>query len=398
MDNFPALDFHDFHLKQLPERLAAGNGALAAIAARELGAISFRIKDTDNAYTYKPGADCIQILAGTEGDTVVELEHELWQGLVHDLESAPGLLYAGKIGQGGGDQMQFVRWEPALRAMFHGRPLYDPQAPLRDGHGQLLDPSRSYELEDDPKAQSEFLDTAGYLVIKNVFGAAEVEDFREQADQLRQRACEGDKESWWGKNSSGDTLLCRVINASVSPLFGGLYSDPRIRRIEQMLPNELSAMNPEEKDGVTVIYKNPGMTEGLSDLPWHRDCGLGGHSVMCPKIVCSIYLYDGTEEGGALRFLPGSHKASYGFMEAADANAPRGVRANVCAGDISLHYSDVMHCAPAPTSATGPHRVSVLLNFDRQFEHHDGQRHYNDVLLSNDNGQVDHLEKVIERR
>jgi hypothetical protein len=57
-----------------------------------------------------------------------------------------------------------------------------------------------------------------------------------------------------------------------------------------------------------------------------------------------------------------------------------------------------MHAAPSPSAQEGPHRISILLNYDRRnFQHHSGVRHYNDVLLGNDDGQVEHLQKVIDR-
>lgn len=396
MEQFPDLDFHHFHLLTLPALLADGHGQLAAVAARELAPLCFRLSGTDNAYTYQPGPETINIVAGTEADTVIDIDQQSWQGLVYDLESAPGLLYSGKLGHGEGDAMLFVLWEPALRAMFHGRPLYDVNARLSDERGNELSPAQSFNLTDSAQAMREFLAAAGYLLLKNVFSPAEILQYRAAAEQLKQQAVEGDKLSWWGKDADGKSVLCRVIHGSVMPAFAGLYQDPRLQKMASTLLDGLVAMDPNEVDGVTVIYKNPNMASGLSDLPWHRDCGLGGHALMCPKIICSIYLYDADESSGPLKFLPGSHKASYGFMDANDPNSPSGVTVQAKAGDITLHYSDVMHAAPAPLSGDGPHRVSILLNYDREFKHHEGSRHYNDVLLSSDDGQVTHLEKLID--
>ncbi|WP_101760399.1 hypothetical protein [Oceanicoccus sp. KOV_DT_Chl] len=89
MNDFPEIDFHEFHLRDLPGRLASGNGVLAAMAARELPSIGFILKDSDHAYSYMPGSESIAIVAGTEAETIIEIEASSWQGLVHDLESAP---------------------------------------------------------------------------------------------------------------------------------------------------------------------------------------------------------------------------------------------------------------------------------------------------------------------
>ena len=52
-----------------------------------------------------------------------------------------------------------------------------------------------------------------------------------------------------------------------------------------------------------------------------------------------------------------------------------------------------------PTSAEGPHRISVLLGFSPEGAgHHRGERHYNDVLLSREDGLVPHLVDHVGRR
>ena len=133
-----------------------------------------------------------------------------------------------------------------------------------------------------------------------------------------------------------------------------------------------------------ILIKNPEMTEGLSDLPWHRDCGMGGHASMCPVLIFSIYLAPSRPETGELRMLPGSHEASLGFFEATDPRAPRGVGLAADPGDVTLHYGDIMHAAPPPTGA-GPFRKCVLLSFARADAYnHRGETSYNDVLLSRD--------------
>ena len=61
------------------------------------------------------------------------------------------------------------------------------------------------------------------------------------------------------------------------------------------------------------------------------------------------------------------------------------------AGDVTVHIGDVMHAAPPPTAGQGPFRESILLVYHPDYEHHRGERHYNDVLLGDEAGQVTHL-------
>lgn len=121
MSNSPEIDFHDFHLLELPRRLAAGNDLLAATAARELPAIGFRLKGTDNAYSYYPDSHTIAIIAGTEAETIIEMEQGAWQNLIYNLEKQAGLLTECNVVDQWGDVIDLKQWEQVLCAMFYGQ-------------------------------------------------------------------------------------------------------------------------------------------------------------------------------------------------------------------------------------------------------------------------------------
>ena len=398
--SFDPVEFGAFHREELPRRLAAGHGALAAedgdLAA--LGGLAFRLPSGD-AFTYRPRPGGVDVVPGDAGaDTVIEVAPELWSELVHDLESAPGLLYAGRVRCAKGDAMRFVRWEPALRAMYHGRPIWtDARSDLRDRRGLPLDPSRGFTLKDDRTEMAHFLRTAGYLLAKRVFTPWETNWMEERALALESRARPGDKRSWWGKNAAGEEVLCRVTHCEqVDGDLRELSQDARIASLAALSHHDL-APREENSDGISILIKNPRMSEGLSDLPWHRDCGMGGHATMCPVLIFSIYLAPSRPETGELRMLPGSHEASLGFFESTDPRAPRGVGLAADPGDVTLHYGDIMHAAPPPTGP-GPFRRCVLLSYARADAYnHRGDSSYNDVLLSRDDGQVEHLAKVARR-
>ena len=336
------------------------------------------------------------ILDGEEdADTVVDIDLDSWLGLVSELDTAPGLLYGGRVEIVSGKPLRFVRWEPGLRALFHGVPVFDPEtADLRDRSGGPLDPTRSCTLDeidaDMTEARHQF-STAGFLWVRSVFDRSEIGEMVSDADVLEAEARPGDAASWWGRNTAGDQVLTRVLRAASRPRLQALRQDPRLTRIVSVVPEPLRDV-PAGRDAVTVLWKRPSMTEGLADLPWHRDCGMGGHANNCPAIVMTICLTSGTPEAGELRFLPGSHRGSYPFVDGHDTRAPRGVSVPVAAGDVTIHYTDVMHASMAPTSETGPHRISVLLAWvPPEAGHHRGGRHYNDALLAGDDGQVEHL-------
>ena len=81
----------------------------------------------------------------------------------------------------------------------------------------------------------------------------------------------------------------RVTRGRSKPRLAALQSDPRVLALKALAAPSY-VPTPGEGDGVTVIWKQPGVAEGMGDLPWHRDCGLGGHAAMCPTLVSSLFL------------------------------------------------------------------------------------------------------------
>jgi ectoine hydroxylase-related dioxygenase (phytanoyl-CoA dioxygenase family) len=392
--------FHRFHREELPARIAAGNGALAWVDLRHLGTLGLRTPA--GAYTYVPQDGSVAVVEGDEpADTVIDLDLESFAGLVSDLDTAPGLFYGGRVTVSRGKPLRFVRWEPGLRALYHGLPIFDPdRVELRDVDGRRLDPTTRFPYEQLAGRHDEarhFLAEAGYVVVTGVFEEDEVAAMRRDADVLERTATPGDAQSWWGRTANGAEVLTRVLNAADRADLCALHRDPRVRAVAGVAGPGLRSRELDGRDGVTVLWKRADVAEGLSDLPWHRDCGMGGHALNCPTAIMTICLTDGSPEAGELRVLPGSHRGSYPFVDGRDVRAPEGVGVRVTAGDVSLHLSDVMHASLPPTTADGPERISVLLAFvPNGAGHHRGGRHYNDVLLGGDGGQVEHLGHKLE--
>ena len=390
--------FRRFHTALLPARVAAGNGALAFADLADLGTLA--IRTPAGSWTYVPDAGSVELLEGeATADAVVAIDLDAWLGLVSDLDTAPGLLYSNRASVPVGNPLRFMRWEPGLRALFHGLPVFDPDnVDLRDLDGEPLDTTRAFAIDEvgnDGEMARHFLRTAGYLYVHGVFNADQVEAMLEDAAILAEEARPGDMTSWWGRDAAGKEALTRVLRAASRPNLRVLTNDRRLRQVvatadETLVPKVPD--DPEAVDLVTILWKRPDMAEGLADLPWHRDCGMGGHALNCPSVVLTICLTTGTPEAGELRFLPGSHQGGFPFVDGTDVAAPKGVSLPIRAGDVTLHYSDLMHASLPPTSSDGPHRISVLVGFAPETAgHHLGGRHYNDALLVNADGQVDNI-------
>ena len=402
IEGFDDLDFNTFHREELPRRIAAGHGAKAAAAVARvgrIGSLALRIP-TGGAYTYVPENGTLRIAAGEdEADTVIELEHAAWEGLVHDYESPPGLLYGDRVSCRRGKAIRLVNWEPALRALYTGRPLFDPEtARLDDRHGEPLDVEHAFRPGDDREDMAHFLRTAGYLLVREVFAPEEIEGFLAEAAELRAEARRGDQLSWWAKDARGAEALCRVTRAGAKPQLGTIPTDPRMLGLVALSDHPLVARRGGDET-VSVIWKLPEMKEGLADLPWHRDCGMGGHSVMCPVLIASLFLTPSTPETGELKYLPGSWSGTTPYMDANAPGAPRGARFAAAPGDVSLHYGDVMHAAPPPGAQNLPlYRISAVTGYARaEARNHLGTKSYNSTLHGREDGQIEHLEDVAKR-
>ena len=309
-----AESFQRFHTEVLPSRIAAGTGALAHNYLSDKGTLA--VRTPAGSWTFVPVDGSVRLVEGEDNaEVVVSVGLEAWLGLALDLDTAPGLLYTDRATVPFGDPLRFMGWEPGLRALFHGLPIFDPEAAdLRDVDDSPLDPTRTFpfpQLEVTAADAANFLRTAGYLCVSGVFATDEVDIMLDEAEILADEARPGDMTSWWGRDGNGTEVLTRVLRAASRPSLNALIEDRRVRQIVEIADEELSPSvddGPESVDRVTVLWKRPGMTDGLGDLPWHRDCGMGGHANRCPSTVLTICLTAGSAEAGELRFLPGSHR------------------------------------------------------------------------------------------
>ena len=380
---FERLDFDEFHRDRLPALLAA------APAVGQPGLpIAFRLPD-GRAYTFSAEGGSLVVTPGDDdAATVVALSAADWSDFVHERHTSFGLLYAGALTFTRGDFGGLDRWEPALRAVFAGRPIYDPAA------SAALALDRSFALDDEPDQLAAFLQTTGFLHVREVFTEDEIATVSAEVERLRARSQPDDRRSWWARTAAGEDVCCRLIYTSLeSAVLGRLAGDERLHRLAA-LSGEALVPVVDRLDGVSVVIKNPGVVEGLSDLPWHRDCGLGGHPVLCPSLNIGIQLDRADAENGQLHFLAGSHRSS-GAPPAPGDSLPT-IAIETQPGDVTIHFGHVFHAAPPPLAPDAGRRalyvgfVPVSL-----FDVVGPRKGYNDVLFTG--GADGHVASVDER-
>lgn len=373
------LDFDDYHRQVLPPRLATPLGRLAAADVHDAPSFAWRLAD-GRAWRYLPDGAGLRIEAGDDAAIVAELDEAAWRDFVGEIATVAGLHYGGRVRFAAGGYADLERWEPALRALYSGRPIFDPQAvDLRDAAGAPLDPSRAFAL-DDGAALRHSLHEAGFALVKRVFGPDEIARLIDVVERRQALAAPGDGHSWWATRADGGSALCRLIYLGlVEPAIAALDDDPRVRSLTALAGEPLRVVG-DRSDGHSVVIKNGQIADGLSDLPWHRDCGLGGHPLKCPAINIGIQLDAASEASGRLHFAPGSHRAS---CHRADLARAATVAVDTEAGDCTIHFGDVMHAAPPPTAAGRGRRALYLTCMpDRAFAHIPPGKSYNDTILA----------------
>jgi hypothetical protein len=375
---FAPIDFDHFHRVELPGRIAAGNAARAAADLAGAAPLAFSLPD-GRAYTYRPQADSVAIEAGTtDAPTVAEMSAAAWSDYANELRSCFGLLYAGLVSFPTGSFDDLARWEPALRALFHGRRIYDPAAAdLPDDLG------RSFTLDED--GWREFFARTGFVHLRGVLAPGELDAVVGEVERLVDAARPGDGRSWWATRADGTEVCCRVTYTTLaSEQLAALGDDDRLRRLATLGPSGL-VPTLDCLDGFAAVLKQPGAVEGLADLPWHQDCGLGGHPVLCPGIQIGVQLDAATAARGQLRFLAGSHGTSCHPVRPQDEGALPVVAVDTEPGDVTVHDPHLLHAAPPPTG-DGPGRRALYVSFVRpETVAYVGSGHgYNDVLFEHD--------------
>jgi ectoine hydroxylase-related dioxygenase (phytanoyl-CoA dioxygenase family) len=358
--------------------------------------LAFQLPD-GRAYTYLPSDQSFTVEAGTErAHTVIEVAYDEWCAFVWELRSSFSLFYGDQLQVSRGSFGQLVRWEPALRVAIDGQSMYDIDRPpaVLDGDGLPLDPSRTFTLDDHDDEITDFLHRTGFVHLRQVMDDGELDALRSDVIEAVAAARPDDRRSWW-TTVDGHEVCSRVnyLNDR-SERIARLGSDPRFVRIAAFGGPSLRDAH-DRLDGNGVVIKVPGASEGLSDLPWHRDCGMGGHPVKCPMLNVGIQLDAATAEAGQLQMIPGSHRGTSRLPSPREAENHAVVALTTEPGDVTVHFGHTLHAAPPPKDPQATGRRALYLSFvpPLTFEMVGAGQGYNDVLFTRSAGRVQHVDQ-----
>lgn len=349
-----SLDFVDFHDAELPRLLAGPNGGAVARAARLLHLPPLAFDVDGRAYTWRLDGDRLEIAAGLErADVVARLNGAAFSDLMQDRRSTVGLIIGDAVAMRRGTQQALIEWEPVLRAVLDGRDVYAPGSlEMRERGGAPLDLGRAFTLDDPREEMSHFLGQAGFLVLRGVFGADEMRAVDADIDRAVPSYRPGDGRSWWARTRAGEHRPVRLQHFQEhSRTVDALLDDRRLLSIAALTEDGHGYGSRRRGNAIEALIKPIGVTEGISDVTWHKDCSLGRHSYQCCGITVGISVTGSDEESGELCVVAGSHRASLplkGLRD--DLDLPR-VGLPTEAGDVTVHLSCTYHMSIPPKTS-----------------------------------------------
>jgi hypothetical protein len=330
----------------LPQARAA-HGDLAARGVAFLSVPALGLDVDGVQLTIGGRAGQLEFEPGLEhAGVVARLSAEALSDLVQDYQSTMGLVMTARVEIILGTVDQWVSWEPILRALLDGRKVYETgDVDFRDLEGGPLDLDRIFSPDDDREELAHFLEEAGFLHLRGVFEDEEMHQVGHDIDHFIAQANSDDGDSWWAEDADGRKQAVRVLNFyEKSEALQNIVNSDRYLWL-----GALTGDGHRHRRSAEGLVKPLGITKGLSDLPWHKDCGQGRHSYLCNALTCGISVTGADRVSGALGVVPGSHRANV-KMPGRDPvmdMVPRMLETRT--GDVTVHCSDTLHRAYPPT-------------------------------------------------
>jgi hypothetical protein len=365
--------------RELP-RLAQARAALVGPGAAELAPRPLAVEVEGRAWTLAFIGDAVEVVPGESGaSAAVRLTALQVDDLVNDLVTPMGWFTGGTLDQPAGRLDDLLDWWVVLRGLLDERPVHTAGAvDFLDREGRPLDLQRSFGPDSDRDEMAHFLAEAGYIHLASRFDRAEMRALADEMDAAAPRYHPGDGRSWWARTRNGDERLVRLqFFQTESPTTAQLLEDPRLQSIAELTDDDHRLGKPGgNRNLVEALVKPIGVVEGISDVPWHKDCSLGSHSYRCCSMTVGVSVTGADAGSGQLRVVAGSHRALIqpAFVRR-DLDLPQ-VDLPTRTGDVTVHLSCTLHMSQPPVD----HERRVLYT-DFRLPDPDGDRSPGEAAL-----------------
>ncbi len=305
-----------------------------------------------DAWTLKVDDGAVRVLAGRDDDapTALRTNAAQLQDLVNDQVTVVGMQTNGSLDQPVGRFDSLLDWWLLLRGALDARAPHTAGAiDLVDADGAPLALDRGFAVDAPLDEMGDQLQRAGYLHITGVFDEGEMDAVSRDMDAAAPTYSRGDGRSWWARNRAGDDLLVRMqYFDQVSPAVERLVGDDRLQRLAGLTGDD-HVYGGMKDNRIEALFKPFDVVEGISDLPWHKDCALGRHSYDCCSMTVGISVSGADEVSGQLRTVAGSHRALMwpSLHDQHRSDLPT-VPLPTRTGDITVHLSCTLHQSVPP--------------------------------------------------
>jgi hypothetical protein len=338
-----------FFRETLPGLLDAHQAQIAP-GARALRLPDFCLETDGEPWTlsWEGERERVRVAPGRHGRARARVSGEQLSDLVNDQATPIAWMSTLRLDMPEGGLPDFLNWWLVLRAALDGRRIHAP-----GDFRFATDVRRSFDPDDADEPMRAFLEEAGYLHIRGLFGegemAAVAADFARAAPHYEK----GDPLAWFATTRDGVEHLVRMEGFErFSEAARALTEDERLQRIAR-IPGVGHAMVRGVGARVGALTKPIGVVKGISDVPWHKDCSLGRHSYECCSLTVGISVTGADAQSGQLRVVPGSHRALVWpapclqpGLDLAPIDLPTRT------GDVTVHLSCTLHMSQPPVTRT----------------------------------------------
>jgi hypothetical protein len=337
----PTVDAERFFEIDLPELVDARPDLVESARDLDLRPLALEVDgrswvlDRNGTVTARPGT----------ADATLALTAERFADLVTDQITPVGLMIAGELTMDR-NLRAYMDWWLVLRSLLDERPVH------RAGDSDLeVDPTRSFTLDDDPDEIHAFLEAAGFLHLRGVYTDQEMQQVYDDMDRFEPEYRQGDGQSWWATLSDGSERVVRMqAFEHRSDATQALVDDDRYLAIGGLARSGHEAVREARKGRrVEALFKPLGVAQGISDVPWHKDCSVGRHSYECCSLTVGISVTGAGPTSGQLRVVAGSHRALVwpSLLDPSNLGLPD-VPLATETGDVTVHLSCTLHMAQPP--------------------------------------------------
>src|SRR5690606_22302728 len=169
-------------------------------------------------------------------------------------------------------------------------------------------------------------------------------------DVAAPRYSQGDGRSWWARTDDGVDRLVRMQGFDEhSGALRELLTSDRFLGLGELgaADHGFSDFGPNR---VEALVKPIGVVEGISDVPWHKDCANGRHSYDCCGLTVGISITGADAESGQLRVVAGSHRVLVWPAFVRTGQDLPVVDLPTRTGDVTIHLSCTSHMAQPPVT------------------------------------------------